>query len=82
MSTLDKARFLTNEKRLLITLRFVVALVLVAFFVSRPAHFRMPWQFWFTLILFVLSNVVLIFEELKIFRMPRPTSSSSPSTSR
>ena len=68
---LNKARFLTNEKRLLIALRFVVALVLVAFFVSRPAHFKTPWQFWFTLVLFVLSNVVLIFEELKVFRMPR-----------
>lgn len=71
MTTLDKAMFLTNEKRLLIALRFVVALVLVAFFVSRPAHFKTPWQFWFTLTLFVLSNVVLIFEELKVFRMPR-----------
>ena len=42
MSALDKARFLTNEKRLLIALRFVVALVVVAFFVSRPAHFKTP----------------------------------------
>ena len=71
MSTLDKARFLTNEKRLLIALRFVVALVIVAFFVSRPQNFHTPWQFWFTLVLFVLSNVALIFEELKVVRMPR-----------
>ena len=71
MSTLDKARFLTNEKRLLIALRFVVALVIMAFFVSRPEDFRTPWQFWFALTLFVLTNVVLIFEELKHLRMPR-----------
>lgn len=71
MSTLAGARYLTNEKRLLIALRSVVTLVLVAFFVSRPAHFETPWQFWFTLALFGLSNVVLLFEELKVFRMPR-----------
>ena len=71
MSTLSKGRFLNNEKRLLIALRSVVALVLVAFFVSRPAHFETPWQFWFTLVLFALTNVVLFFEELKVLRLPR-----------
>ena len=43
----------------------------MAFFVTRPAHFETPWQFWFTLVLFALTNVVLFFEELKVLRLPR-----------
>lgn len=49
MPRLAGARFLTNEKRLLIAVRFVVTLVLLAFFVGRPAHFETPWQFWLAL---------------------------------
>jgi PAS domain S-box-containing protein len=71
MSTLGKARFLTDEKRLLIALRLVVALVVVAFFFSRPAHFKTPWQFWYTLVVFILSNAAFVFEKLKAIRTRR-----------
>jgi len=59
--------FLNNEKKVILAFRFVVAFVAFAFFLNQPAEVYIPWQFYFAMSVFVLSNVVFFFEGAQTF---------------
>jgi len=54
--------FLDNEKKTILAFRFVVAFVAFAFFLKQPEGVPVPWQFFFVMAIFLLSNIVFFFE--------------------
>jgi len=68
---LSKAVVLKNEKRIILAFRFVVALVALGFLLSQPEGVGVPWQFYFVMGVFLLSNVVFFFEGVETFNLRR-----------
>jgi signal transduction histidine kinase len=62
---------LHNEKRVILAFRFVVALVAFAFLFSLPPAVHVPWQFYFVVSLFLISNFVFFFEGIETFNTRR-----------
>ncbi len=66
-----KKAFLDNEKKIILAFRFVVALVAFAFLFGQPRGVHVPWQFYFVMAVFLLSNVVFFFEGAETFNTQR-----------
>jgi signal transduction histidine kinase len=63
--------FLDNEKKIILAFRFVVALVALAFLFGQPKGVHVPWQFYFVMAVFLLSNIVFFFEQAETFDTQR-----------
>ncbi len=62
---------LTNEKRILLCFRLVVAAAAFAIFSSVPPGTHVPWQFYFILTVLLLSNGAFFFESVSVFNTQR-----------
>ena len=67
----DEPALLRNEKQVIIAFRLVVALVAFAFLFSMPYDVHIPWQFYFVVFVFLLSNFVFFFEGMETFNTRR-----------
>ena len=71
MTRRHKKTFLDNEKKIILAFRFVVALVAFAFLFGQPRGVHVPWQFYFVMAVFLLSNAVFFFEATETFNTQR-----------
>jgi signal transduction histidine kinase len=71
MARKRRKAFLDNEKRIILAFRFVVALVAFAFLFGQPEGVHVPWQFYFVMAVFLLSNVVFFLEQAQTFDTQR-----------
>ena len=58
---------LSNEKRIIIAFRSLVVLTAIAAFFNLAPGAPVPWQFYFSIAIFVLSNVVFLLEKRQVF---------------